>query len=557
MGSLALGELIGSAAFIVSVIAGSMCAIKPFRAKKLSFLRDVSFFTVAICLVMGIVADGLIHIYEAILLIVFYVFYVFVVVGGNYYMKRRSTYLNLVERARLEYEETGIEVDSLLRGNTWDEPQTREDEMELYDEGFETEGFHSDHNHRRNVTHPKLRIRTSLFSAIEFQDVVNSLQRVNPRFHPGGHQLYSRIQAGEPPVSVPLTTRSLPTETGLTSADGSDARSTDIPSSDASIANYPQHTRFRIPIQKLRVHLHDISHHLFPSLTNFSQKSVYSKVSSLMSAPIIFLLAITLPVVKEDMAKRGNGVVLDDDAMAMLQDVADDDPLEMNELYESTFVWSQWLTATQLVCAPLFVAIVFAVNGIVPPVIIIPVAAALGVATAVAFKLTTSSTKQPRLYWMMCFVGFGIAVVWIYVIANEVVSVLQAVGMALGVSEAILGLTVFALGNSLGDFVANITMAKMGYPMMAISACFGGPMLNIMLGVGIGATYVTSQRQEPYKIDVSSTILVSATGLLLVLISSLVLVPLNGYRMSRYFGYAWMGVYLTCTIINLYLEIKS
>jgi sodium/potassium/calcium exchanger 6 len=38
--------------------------------------------------------------------------------------------------------------------------------MELYDEGFETEGF-QDFAHNRNGTHPKLRIRASLFSAIE------------------------------------------------------------------------------------------------------------------------------------------------------------------------------------------------------------------------------------------------------------------------------------------------------------------------------------------------------------------------------------------------------
>lgn len=117
LGSLALGELIGAASFIVSVVAGSMCAIKPFRAKKFSFIRDVSFFTCAILLVMGIVSDGLIHLYEAIILILFYVIYVLTVVGGNYYMKKRSSYLNLVERARMEYEENGTDVDNLLRGN--------------------------------------------------------------------------------------------------------------------------------------------------------------------------------------------------------------------------------------------------------------------------------------------------------------------------------------------------------------------------------------------------------------------------------------------------------
>lgn len=44
--------------------------------------------------------------------------------------------------------------------------ETNEDEMELYDEGFETEGY-QDFSNQRTGVHPKLRIRTSLFSAIE------------------------------------------------------------------------------------------------------------------------------------------------------------------------------------------------------------------------------------------------------------------------------------------------------------------------------------------------------------------------------------------------------
>jgi sodium/potassium/calcium exchanger 6 len=78
-----------------------------------------------------------------------------------------------------------------------------------------------------------------------------------------------------------------------------------------------------------------------------------------------------------------------------------------------------------------------------------------------------------------------------------------------------------------------------------------------MLGIGIGATYVTCQRQEPYPINVSKTILVSSVGLLIVLISSLVLVPLNGYRMSKAFGYAWIALYLVTMVANLVVEFRS
>lgn len=78
-----------------------------------------------------------------------------------------------------------------------------------------------------------------------------------------------------------------------------------------------------------------------------------------------------------------------------------------------------------------------------------------------------------------------------------------------------------------------------------------------MLGVGIGATYVTSQRNEPYAIEVSKTIVVSAVGLLVILISSLILVPLNNYRMTKAFGYSWIAIYVICTAINLYIEIGT
>lgn len=206
--------------------------------------------------------------------------------------------------------------------------------------------------------------------------------------------------------------------------------------------------RIKLPIDV--VDLNEISFHLFPSVANFSQKSIYSKISSIISVPVIFLLAVTLPVVKESAVKQNNSVRLDDDAIAMLQDIPataaeENDPTEMNELSESTATWSQWMTATQLVCAPMFFATVLSVNDVVPAVIIMPIAAVLGVATAIFFKLTTNPAVQPRLYWMMSFVGFSIAVVWIYVIANEVVSVLQTIGIALGISDAILGLTVFAV----------------------------------------------------------------------------------------------------------------
>ncbi|KAL0144077.1 Sodium/calcium exchanger protein-domain-containing protein [Mucor lusitanicus] len=548
LGSLALGELIGAASFIVSVVAGTMCAIKPFRAKRFSFIRDVSFFTCAILLVMAIVSDGLIHFYEAIILILFYIVYVMVVVGGNYYMKKRSNYLNLVERARLEYEETGTDVDNLLRGNAFIHGnETNDDEMELYDEGFETEGY-QDLVHQRNGVHPKLRIRTSLFSAIEFQDVVQSLKSASPIYGTSSTQRDQTTPFERYSDNVSLHT----------------AESRHNEPSPALAP--PPRPWSRLLYQffnstNTRYIRRQTSKHLFPSLVGFRQKSTFGKISAIASMPVIFLLATTLPVVNENTLAGGvSQVELNDDTVGLVNTFASDDDDDNDDtmaVNTEQVSWAKWLTAVQLIGAPLLVSFVMITQDIAPVYVVLPIGCAVGITVSVAFWMTTMPSKQPRLFWMMCFIGFGVAVVWIFLIANEVVSVLQAIGMAVGVSEAILGLTVFALGNSLGDFVANVTMARMGYPLMAMSACFGGPMLNIMLGVGIGATVVTSQRNEPYSIDVSKTIVVSSIGLLVVLISSLILVPLNGYRMSRGFGYSWIAIYLFCTAINLYIEVSS
>ena len=63
----------------------------------------------------------------------------------------------------------------------------------------------------------------------------------------------------------------------------------------------------------------------------------------------------------------------------------------------------------------------------------------------------TSRSSPPPYHTAFAFAGFVIAIVWIYAIANELVSLLKAFGVMFGLTDAILGLTVLAWGNSIGN----------------------------------------------------------------------------------------------------------
>ena len=137
--------------------------------------------------------------------------------------------------------------------------------------------------------------------------------------------------------------------------------------------------------------------------------------------------------------------------------------------------WNRWLVAVQLFTGPLFVVFIVWANTAEDmehprKTLLRMVLYSLLVSLCLLAGLlaTTTAERKPRYHFLLCFLGFVISVAWISTIAGEVVGVLKAFGVILDISEAILGLTVFAVGNSLGDLVADVTVARLGYPVMAL-----------------------------------------------------------------------------------------
>ena len=352
---------------------------------------------------------------------------------------------------------------------------------------------------------------------------------------------------------------------------------------------------------------------LFPTVYGWHEKSVWDKLLGIVSVPSVLLLAATLPVVEceqdeeasipspglhdpgnKTQSRTGTQVHLTPDSPhfnGILSPTQipihphkgftrqNSEPVSIimaqNDGLPSTPKdWNRWLVFVQIFTAPLFVAIIVWANidgdhDTKSLLILVLSSLVFSLVCLLLILATTTPERPPKYRPLFCFLGFIVAIAWISTIASEVVGVLKAFGVILGISDAILGLTIFAVGNSLGDLVADITVAKLGYPVMALSACFGGPMLNILLGIGLSGLYVTirhgtkyhvkhphrPKKYKPFEIEVNTTLMISGITLLITLVGLLIVVPLNGWRMDRKVGWGLIALWSLSTIGNVIVEI--
>ncbi|KAI1318039.1 hypothetical protein EDD11_007273 [Mortierella claussenii] len=742
-GSLAIGELVGAASFITSVVVGSMAIIKPFKVSRAPFLRDVSFFAGCVLFTLYAVMDGKITFVESILLVAYYIFYVSFVVFGNWWHQRVKSERELEERARNMFEddedEEGQNRDdeefvmdeeqALLRGQggardrRGSKPLSISTQLmtgpyDAYEDDEHDVGYISpeqlsvidvhdskqtlvgsygsnDVNSSLSRHHPPLpsldhsggvedsislrppgsssrpafKRRASLLSAIEFNDVVRSLTlsgsrgriasydpsyygpksprspRVHRtqstrtlsdhRHHPNHSQILDHITRSSSPLT-PAFNLDYPqhqqcSHSPLLEVTDEDNRNTlsVSPVPMETEQDFDSHFREALLRQSLIMpdhhdpsnqHLGHIHHyssapcasstqqpglashqqqHLspfkiqaliskmnqfldvvkpvkpiyFPTLLDWEQKSHFVRFLAVTSIPMVLLLTLTLPVVElcevdedEDDSRsmassqgRGHGQGVEamghnnGDLTRPPKIMIEDGKFEPYHKYDG---WSRTATTVQMLLAPIFVATVVT-SAAQEGYIAIVGATVLGAGLSFLVHRFSTEEEPPRLYGALCFMGFLVAITWIFLVANEVVGILQAFGMIFGLSDAILGLTIFAMGNSLGDLVANITIAKMGFPRMAFSACFGGPLLNMLLGVGISGTYMTVKTGTHIPLKVSPTLFVSLIGVLLTLLAAVVVVPRNGYMMTRSWGWFLLAIYLLGTLVNVVIEITT
>ncbi|KIL67554.1 hypothetical protein M378DRAFT_185622 [Amanita muscaria Koide BX008] len=610
-GGLAIGELLGSASFIVSCVVGSMCIIRPFHVYPRPFLRDVGFFAVAVALLLFILYDGCIQLWETTVMIALYVLYALIVGVGSWWEKRQEKKKVLESMIRSEYDN---DESNIFATPYRDQPETSRSPELLSPLQLPSPMPYRPRSSSsplvpRLITNLPSSTRTpspspsvvvnqlpsfSLLGALEFREVVTSLRNQAPTTsltmfespvtpYPGGHyhsHLSPRQRGLRSPdpwdaaLSMPLDDRSPQQRTLLIHSepdsyfDEQPPQNINVPAirhiPPSPTASDISDSSTYIPLTKKQRCVQIISraaHILFPTLHHFKKQSLIGKIASIFAAPAVLALTLTLPVVvtpyESDRSRKeklyGDDAPLVDFEEEGVQRVLIAEEEVQEGMHDIKF--NKWLMAAQCAIAPLFcVEILF--SDAKHRFWLLLAAGIGGLALAMLVTIFAEKGDHTTTRMARCSMGFMVSIVWIMAIADEVVNLLQTFGFIFGLSDAIIGLTIFAVGNSLADLVANMTVAVFA-PIMGFSACFGSPMLNILLGVGISGSYIITQTGQPYYLDFSRSLHVSLIGLLCLLAATLIFVPLNHYYLTRRWGILLILSYTFIMIINIAVELGS
>jgi len=103
----------------------------------------------------------------------------------------------------------------------------------------------------------------------------------------------------------------------------------------------------------------------------------------------------------------------------------------------------------------------------------------------IRFKTKRKYSPTDGILGIISAISFIMSVFWIWLFAGIMIDLLKCLGLLTGLPTTLLGLTVLAWGNSIGDLMANTSIARKGYVEMALTGCYASPLFNILLGLGI------------------------------------------------------------------------
>lgn len=569
--SIGIGALLGGSVFVSSIVVGSIALICPTKVTPKFFIRDIVFHMLAVSTLSFVNILGYVNIMIGIALFFIYFIYVVIVLTSS----PSETTIN-DDSGTENRSKSGIVISGIQTAFWHQAPSTRRknrkfyklsqlDDMESYDNqtfdsvssvagykfltvsdnmesgsavnsnnndeitidlfgGFnasEFEGnivedyFPAASDSSRSESHPSTTIRSSEISQPPYrfeEDSSTFIQPLEVESSASSTLRTSLLPEGyDENVDMSLSTKDR--ALNRSSSRYNDMRRGSTQYGNALAMFYWKHEAIRNRFRKS----------IFSSHEEWLELSLYRRVMIILEFPAAFARDITIPTLDANLWNK---------YYAVAQPVAS--ALFLNFLVgysDSNFSGSQ----LPMPVFWLFMAIPF----------------------SMAVYLLTHYTKPPQdvittTIWNIF--AFIMSIAWIYTLSKELVVCLSCMGKIFHISPGFLGLTVLAWGNSLGDLISNTAIARQGLGEMALAGCYGGPVFNILVGLGLSFTYACwKSYPNQFKISLDSSSVLSLIFLYISLGSTLSIVIWRGYKLEKTTGIFLISLYILYTICQIML----
>lgn len=508
-GSLAISELFGAAAFITTVVLGLVMIVQPFSVDPNTFVGNVLWFIIAATILMAFIADGYLTLSECLGIIGLYVAFVCFTVfrAKNPLSGRLAAEINDVQ-----YHERRGEPAESVAGLSDETTPILAAESILTDARTPRAGF------------------------AEQPSCASREVRIENR--PANVGILAETTAGR----------------GLHPDSSSAASSVSGTVPEDADANQRSWTRA----------LHII---FGPFMTSWKDQNRMERVISILSVPFLIPISLTTPRSPPD-GSRDPNIHIYSEANEEIPTIAGQSGNNAGRADSNNcpsifmLLMEQSPVRVPLILGPQFIGFVFLQqNGLLgsSTLAFLPVCLGSALLSAILiFHCTSNASQYPGNHipsFTTSILGFTTSLTWIYLTATSAVSLLTILGMILSIPNAVLGASIFAIGNSSNDLIVNIAVARRGFPVMAASACFGGPMMNMLLGIGGGGLvqtlknhYHNENKTKPVSFEVSPTLFVSGATLIAALMLTLGYSFCNSWKLNRGLGLVLIGCWIVTTV---------
>ncbi|XP_069782741.1 sodium/potassium/calcium exchanger 2-like isoform X2 [Narcine bancroftii] len=161
--------------------------------------------------------------------------------------------------------------------------------------------------------------------------------------------------------------------------------------------------------------------------------------------------------------------------------------------------------------------------------------------------------KSSQKYFVISFLG---SIMWIAGFSYLMVWLAHQVGETIGISEAIMGLTILAAGTSIPDLITSVIVARKGLGDMAVSSSVGSNIFDIT--VGLPLPWLLKSFSNNFRpVEVSSNGLFCAIVLLFIMLLFVILsIGACRWKMNKILGLIMFILYIVFLVTSVLLEEK-